>query len=119
MNDSLHMRIAFLVLSLPLIAILVNGIGMLVGGGEFDSRTEQVVYGFGLIVLPTLAMTGLLLSRARPLPGVILTTIGVAGICAALFWMAVITVPIAIATVSFSAFRGGLIRLPASRPRAA
>jgi hypothetical protein len=103
----------------PLLAIFVNGLGMLLGGGEFDSRAEQVVYGFGLIALPTLAITGIWLSRVRPIIGLALTGIGVAGICIALFWMAFITVPIAVAIVAFSALRGGLIRLPTSRPRAA
>jgi hypothetical protein len=119
MNDSLFMRITFLVVSLPLLAILLNGLGMLLGGGEFDSRGEQIIYGFGLVALPLVAITGVWLSRARPLLGVILAITGVAGICIALFWMAPITVPIGIAIVAFSAVRGGLIRLPASRPRAA
>ena len=119
MNDSLPTRIVFLVLALPLLAILGNGIGMLLGGGEFDSRSEQVIYGFGLVALPLLVITGIWLSRARPLLGMTMTVVGVAGICAALYWMVVITVPIAIAIVAFAAVRGGLIRLSASGPRPA
>jgi hypothetical protein len=119
MNDSAPMRIAFLVISLPLLAILLNGVGMLLGGGDFESREEQIIYGFGLIALPSLAIFGIWLSRARPLPGVALTAIGVAGICAALFWMVIITVPIAIAIIAYAALRGGLIHLPSSRPRPA
>lgn len=118
-NDTRFMRIAFLLALLPPAILAANGIGMLLGGGDFETRTEQLLYGFGITGLSAVAIFGLWLSRSHARLGLALVTAGTGAICALLYWMLVISVPIGLAIIVIAAFRGGLLRWPMSRVRPA
>jgi hypothetical protein len=117
MNDTPLMRIGLIVLMLPLLFMAANGIGMLLGGGEFDSRQEQVLYGFVVAIAPLVALAGLWLCASRPKLGLGLVVAGVVPICALFYWMLFITVPVALVIIAFAVRRGGLWVWPSGGPR--
>ncbi|MEX0799858.1 MAG: hypothetical protein WD379_01410 [Dehalococcoidia bacterium] len=106
MKDSTIVRVGLVVLALPLLLVAANGIGMLLGGGEFESRQEQVLYGFGVAIAPLVAIAGLWLCASQPKLGLTLVLAGVVSICALFYWMLFITVPIGLVIVGFAFFRG-------------
>jgi hypothetical protein len=111
-NDSTIMRVGLVALMLPLLFIAANGIGMLLGGGDFDSRQEQVLYGFTVAIAPLAAIAGLWLCASQPKLGLALIVAGVVTVCALFYWMLVITVPIGFVIIAFAIRRSGLVVWP-------
>lgn len=120
MNDKLPMRIGLVAVSLPLLFLVLNGIGVaFFGSGDFDNSTEHVAWGLMFLVCPLVALAGLWLCRAHPRLGFSMVVIGALAGALIMFWMAFITVPVALAVIAFAAFRAGYLprssssRLPA------
>jgi hypothetical protein len=111
-NDTLIMRVGFLVALLPLLALVANGVGIVAGGGEWDSRTEQVLWGLAFTACPLVSIVGLWLSATMPRLGIGLVVAGVVSISLIMFWIAVITVPIGIVIIAFAVKRSGLTIWP-------
>jgi hypothetical protein len=111
-NDSTTMRVGLLVLAIPLLVMAANGIGMLLGGGDFDSRQDQLMYGFGTATAALAAIGGLWLCASQPKTGLVLLVAGVVTICALYYWMLFVTVPIGLVIVAFALRRSGLVAWP-------
>ncbi len=111
-NDRLFMRIGFLVALLPLVALVANGIGVMAGGGEFDNRTEQVLWGLSFAVCPFVALVGLWLCAAKPHLGLTMVVTGVMLSAVLMFWMAFITVPVGLVIIAFAIKRSAITIWP-------
>jgi hypothetical protein len=110
MNDTLPMRIGLALVSLPLLALVVNGVAIaFFGSGDFDNSTEHVAWGLMFLACPLLALVGLWLCRAQPRLGFGMVVIGALAGALIMFWMAFITVPVALAVIVFAAFRAGFL----------
>ncbi len=118
-NDSLLMKIGLVIAMLGPILLAVNGVAFLLGGGDFESSSDELRWGTAITLASLAIVAGLWLSARAPRLGTAMVALGVVVNCITFHWMAPIFVPIGIAIVAFSALRGGLIRLPPSRPRAA
>jgi hypothetical protein len=116
-NDSAIMRIGLIVMALPLLFFAANGIGMLLGGGEFDSRQDQVLYGFVTGLAPLVGITGLWLCASQPRLGLAMVVAGIVPICALFYWMLFITVPVGLVIFAFALKRSGLTVWPFAGPR--
>ncbi|MEX1195713.1 MAG: hypothetical protein WD904_08860 [Dehalococcoidia bacterium] len=117
LNDTPIMRIGFLVAMLPLVALVANGIGIVLGGGEFDSRTEQIMWGLSFALMPLIAALGLWLCATRPKLGLGLVVSGTLISALLMYWMAFITVPIGLVIIGFAIKRSGLSIWPFNGPR--
>ena len=120
-NDTWPMRIGFVVLMAPLLFLVLNGVGIMLGNGEFDNAQEQVLWGLSFLVAPLVAAVGLWLCRTRPKLGLGLVVGGALSTALLMFWMAFITVPLAILVIAFAIKRSGLAIWPfrPGTPRAA
>jgi hypothetical protein len=120
-NDTWPMRIGFIALMVPLMLLVANGLGMMMGNGEFDNAQEQVLWGLSFLVAPLVAAVGLWLCRTRPKLGLGLVVGGALSTALLMFWMAFITVPLAIVVIAFAIKRSGLAIWPfrPGTPRAA
>jgi len=121
LNDTWPMRIGFVALMVPLLALIANGLGMMLGNGEFDNQQEQILWGLSFLVAPLVAAVGLWLCRTRPKLGLTLVVGGALSTALLMFWMAFITVPLAIVVIAFAIKRSGLAIWPfrPDTPRAA
>ena len=120
-NDTWPMRLGFIALMVPLLLLVVNGLGMMLGNGEFDNRQEQILWGLSFLVCPLVTAVGLWLCRTRPKLGLGLVVGGALSTALLMFWMAFITVPLAIVVIAFAIKRSGLAIWPfrPGTPRAA
>jgi len=120
-NDTWPMRIGFIALMVPLLLLVANGLGMMLGNGEFDNAQEQILWGLSFLVAPLVAAVGLWLCRTRPKLGLGLVVGGALSTALLMFWMAFITVPLAIVVIAFAIKRSGLAIWPfrPGTPRAA
>ena len=120
-NDTWPMRIGFIALMLPLLLLVANGLGMMLGNGEFDNAQEQILWGLSFLVAPLVTAVGLWLCRTRPKLGLGLVVGGALSTALLMFWMAFITVPLAILVIAFAIKRSGLAIWPfrPGTPRAA
>lgn len=105
-NDTWPMRVGLLTVTLPLLVLILNGAGIaFFGTGDFDNSTEHVLWGLAFLVGPLVTLVGLLLCRARPKLGLAMVTAGALGTALIMFWMAFITVPIALVVIGFAYVR--------------
>ena len=111
-NDTTFMRIGLVATMLPLLALIANGIGVVLGAGEFDSRAQQVLWGLMFLACPLVTLVGLWLCRARPKLGLGMVVGGVMAIAAVMFWMAFVTVPVGLVIIAFAIKRSGLAVWP-------
>jgi len=111
-NDTWPMRIGFIALMVPLLLLVANGLGMMLGNGEFDNAQEQILWGLSFLVAPLVAAVGLWLCRTRPKLGLGLVVGGALSTALLMFWMAFITVPLAIVVIAFAIKRSGLAIWP-------
>jgi len=120
-NDTWPMRIGFIALMVPLLLLVANGLGMMLGNGEFDNAQEQILWGLSFLVAPLVTAVGLWLCRTRPKLGLGLVVGGALSTALLMFWMAFITVPLAIVVIAFAIKRSGLAIWPfrPETPRAA
>jgi len=120
-NDTWPMRIGFIALMVPLLLLVANGLGMMLGNGEFDNAQEQILWGLSFLVAPLVTAVGLWLCRTRPKLGLGLVVGGALSTALLMFWMAFITVPLAILVIAFAIKRSGLAIWPfrPGTPRAA
>jgi len=121
-NDTWPMRIGFIVVMLPLAFLIVNGVAIaFFGAGDFDNSTEHFLWGLSFLVAPLVAAVGLWLCRTRPKLGLGLVVGGALSTALLMFWMAFITVPLAILVIAFAIKRSGLAIWPfrPGTPRAA
>ena len=120
-NDTWPMRIGFIALMVPLLLLVANGLGMMLGNGEFDNVQEQILWGLSFLVAPLVTAVGLWLCRTRPKLGLGLVVGGALSTALLMFWMAFITVPLAILVIAFAIKRSGLAIWPfrPGTPRAA
>ena len=121
-NDTWPMRIGFIVVMLPLAFLIVNGVAIaFFGAGDFDNSTEHFLWGLSFLVAPLVAAVGLWLCRTRPKLGLGLVVGGTLSTALLMFWMAFITVPLAIVVIAFAIKRSGLAIWPfrPGTPRAA
>ncbi len=117
MNTSISMRIGMLLVTLLLGGLVLNGMSIVFGAGEWDDRGAQVAWGLVFAVCPLLAIIGLWISEARPKLGVSLVAGSVAVVSLAMFWMAFIILPVGIAGIALALRRSGLAIWPfRSRP---
>lgn len=108
MNDTWFMRGGLALATLPLAFLIANGVGVVLGSGEFDSRAEQVYWGLSFLACPLVTLIGLWLCRARPKLGLGMVVGGVLASAAAMFWMAFVTVPVGLVIIAFAIKRSGL-----------
>jgi len=120
-NDTWPMRIGFIALMVPLLLLVANGLGMVLGSGEFDNFQEQILWGLSFLVAPLVTAVGLWLCRTRPKLGLGLVVGGALTTALLMFWMAFITVPLAVVVIAFAIKRSGLAIWPfrPGTPRAA
>ncbi len=111
-NDTWPMRIGFVAVMLPLLFLVANGLGIMLGNGEFDNRQEQIIWGFSFLVCPLVSAIGLWLCRTRPKLGLGLVVGGALSTALLMFWMAFITVPLAMVVIAFAIKRSGLAIWP-------
>lgn len=112
-NDTWPMRIGFIVVMLPLAFLIVNGVAIaFFGAGDFDNSTEHFLWGLSFLVAPLVAAVGLWLCRTRPKLGLGLVVGGALSTALLMFWMAFITVPLAIVVIAFAIKRSGLAIWP-------
>jgi hypothetical protein len=111
-NTSLAMRIGMVSVTILLVALVFNGISIVFGAGEWDSRGEQVAWGLVFAACPLLAIVGLWLSANRPKLGIALVVVGVVLASLVMFWMAFIIVPVGLAVIALAIRRSGLAIWP-------
>jgi len=112
-NDTWPMRIGFIVVMLPLAFLIVNGVAIaFFGAGDFDNSTEHFLWGLSFLVCPLVTAVGLWLCRTRPKLGLGLVVGGALSPALLMFWMAFITVPLAIVVIAFAIKRSGLAIWP-------
>jgi hypothetical protein len=116
-NDTLIMRAGLFALSLPLLFLILNGVGVMLGSGEFDSGLDQVIWGLAFLVCPLVSLVGLWLCASQPKLGLGLTIGGTLASALVMFWMAFITVPVGIVVIIFAIKRSGLSIWPFNGPR--
>jgi hypothetical protein len=106
MNDTWPMRIGFL-LALVLLAMVAR---IAFFGSWEDS--ESLIWRVAFFVCPVVAAVGLVLCRSKPVLGLGLVAAGAISSALLMFWMAFITVPLALAIIVFAAFRAGFLPRP-------
>jgi len=117
-NDTLIMRIGLVLISLPLLALVVNGVAIaFFGAGDFNNSTEHVLWGLMFLVCPLVTLIGLWLCRAQPKLGLGMVIVGALASALVMFWMAFITVPVALVVIAFAIKRSGLSIWPFNRAR--
>jgi len=120
MNDSLPMRIGLVLLSLPLLALILNGVAIaFFDAGDFNNSTEHVAWGLAFLLTPLVTLIGLWLCRAQPRLGFAMVVVGALAGALIMFWMAFITVPMALAVIVFAAFRAGFLPRSSTRQQPA
>lgn len=120
MNDTLPMRVGLVLLSLPLLALVINGVAIaFFGAGDFDNSTQQVAWGLMFLLCPVVTLTGLWLCRAQPRIGFAMVVVGALAGALIMFWMAFITLPVALIVIVFAAFRAGFLPRSSSRQQPA
>jgi hypothetical protein len=108
-NDKWFMRVGLVLVSLPILFLIVNGIGIaFFGAGDFNNSTEHVLWGLAFLVCPVVTLVGLILCRTQPKLGLSLVVVGAVTSALMMFWMAFITVPAAIVVILFAIRRSGL-----------
>jgi hypothetical protein len=108
-NDTWPMRLGLVVVSIPLLFLVVNGIAIaFFGSGDFNNSTEHVVWGLAFLVCPLICLIGLWLCRSQPKLGLWMVGGGAAASALVMFWMAFITVPAGIVVFLFAIKRSGL-----------
>lgn len=110
-NDTWPMRIGFLIALVPL--AMVASIAFF--GSWEDS--EPVIWRIAFFVCPLAAALGLLLCRRAPALGLGLVVAGAISSAFLMYWMAFITVPIALAVIAFAIKRSGVAVWPFRGPR--
>jgi hypothetical protein len=111
-NDTWFMRIGLLALTLVLSAGVAMGGFIVAGEGEWDNRTEQVIWGLVFATFPLISIIGLWICRSQPKLGVGLVAAGMVLMSLVMFWIAFITVPVGILVVAFAIKRSGLAIWP-------
>jgi len=119
MNDTLTMRIGFLVAMLPLAVLGAMGLSFLLGNGDFDSSLTHWLWRGAFLACPLVGSIGLWLCATRPNLGMGLVVVGVGLSSVLMYWMAFITVPLALVIIIFAAFRAGFLPRPSSRQQPA
>jgi succinate dehydrogenase/fumarate reductase cytochrome b subunit len=115
-NDTWIMRIGLAAISLPLAFLVMNGVAIaFFGAGDFNNSTEHVLWGLAFLVLPLTTLVGLWLCREQPRIGLGMVVFGALGSALVMFWMAFITVPVAIVVIAFAVFRAGYLPRSSSR----
>ncbi len=105
-NDTWPMRVGLLVVTLPLLLLVVNGAGIaFLGNGDFNNSTEHVLWGLAFLVCPLVTLVGLWLCRAHPKLGLWMVIGGALASALMMFWMAFITVPVALLVIAFAVKR--------------
>jgi len=107
MNETLPMRIGFLLAMLPLVVLAVIGISFLVGYGDWDNTWEHWTWRGFFVALPIIGGIGLWLCATRPRLGMILVLVGVGAAAFLMPWMAFVTVPVGIAIIVIAYLRAG------------
>jgi hypothetical protein len=104
------MRIGLVLISLPLLALVINGVAIaFFGAGEFDNSTQQLAWGLMFLACPLVTLAGLWLCRTQPRLGFGMVVTGALVGALMMFWMAFITVPVALVVIVFAAFRAGYL----------
>lgn len=111
-NNTMAMKIGFLVAALPLLFVAANGVGMLAGGGDFPNWTERLLYGFAVTGASAVALAGLWLCASKPAPGLAMVGAGSAVVAGLFYWMLPITIPIALVIIAFAVKRSGITVWP-------
>jgi ABC-type multidrug transport system permease subunit len=107
-NQSILTRIAFIAASLGLLALVANGIGMMLGAGEFDNQREQLIWGFSFFFLPAVSLVGLWLCASKPRLGLAMVIAGAVPAALLMYWMIFITLPIAVVIILIAIKRSGI-----------
>ena len=120
-NDTLPMRIGFIIAMVLLALLSVAGISFLLGNGDFDNSVEHWVWRGFFVALPVVGALGLWLCATRPRLGMGLVLLGVGASAFLMPWMAFVTVPLGIVIIAFAIKRSGLAIWPfrPGTPRAA
>jgi hypothetical protein len=102
-NDTWPMRLGLLVATLPLLILVINGVGIaFFGAGDFNNSTEHVLWGLAFLVCPLVTLIGVWLCRNHPRLGLGMVIVGVAASVLVMFWMAFIVVPIGLLLIAYS-----------------
>lgn len=117
MNDTPIMRVALFAATLPLLFLVVGGVGYIFGGGDFNASVGHILYRVALLGCPLVALVGLWLCATMPKLGLGMVVAGALTTTAAYFWMAPIGVPLALAIIVFAIKRSGLSIWPFRGPR--
>jgi hypothetical protein len=119
MNETLPMRIGFLVAMLPLVILTVIGISFLVGNGDWDNTWEHWTWRGFFVALPIIGAIGLWLCATWPRLGMVLVLVGAGASAFLMPWMAFVTAPFGIAIIIFAAFRAGFLPRSSARSQTA
>jgi hypothetical protein len=112
-NDRMPMRIGFLLVMLPLALLIVNGVAIAIfGAGDFNNSTEHFLWGLAFLVCPLVTAVGMVLCSKVPRLGFGMVVVGAMSTALLMFWMAMITVPLALIAIIFAAFRAGYLPRP-------
>ena len=111
-NETLSMRIGFLVAMLPLAALAAAGVSFVLGNGDFENSTEHWLWRVAFVATPAIGGVGLWLCATRPKLGMGLVLAGVGASSVLMPWMAFVTVPVGIAIIAFAIKRSGITIWP-------
>ena len=107
-NETLSMRIGFLVAMLPLAALAAAGVSFVLGNGDFENSTEHWIWRALFVACPIIGGLGLWLCATQPRLGMALVLAGVGSSAFLMPWMAVGTVPVGLVIIAFAIKRSGL-----------
>ena len=103
MNDTWPMRLGLLAATLPLLILVINGVGIaFFDAGDFNNSTEHLLWGLAFLICPLVTLIAVWLCRTHPKLGLGMVIVGVAASVLNMFWMAFITVPIGLLIIAYS-----------------
>lgn len=117
MNETLPMRIGFVAAMLPLALLVVAGVSFMLGNGDWENDIEHWIWRTAFVATPVIGGAGLWRCATQPRLGMALVLLGVGSSAFLMPWMAVVTVPFALAIIAFAIKRSGISLWPFNGPR--
>jgi hypothetical protein len=115
MNETLPMRIGFILALLPLVILTLMGVSFMLGNGDWEDNTGHWIWRGAFVALPIIGAIGLWLCATRPKLGMGLVLVGLGAAAFTMPWMAPVTVPLGIVIIAFAVFRAGYLPRSSSR----